>query len=252
MSWSGKTYYVARRTLPHSDRYLVNEAKWTFGVTAPFTSWDMSRFDLSGMHRNHLAKWRLRPARRSPKHRILGYGGREAAVEVGQDDQRFRSDSVFIEPFETRTKFGSSSADRPERNRFASFVGIDPLHHRVEIHNVYTTGSLSFEDRANLGLEETEQPLVHRARAIHGNHYFPDALSDDPRQIKSGPEMTAVRPHPAVVSRSRVRPELLSSSRQSTAALEASASARARPEGDFPACFANVTAWLTAISHSRA
>jgi hypothetical protein len=65
---------------------------------------------------------------------------------------------MLVEPLEARAKLCASTADWVERNTLACFEGLRLMDDRVEVKDVDALGSLAFEDRTNLGLEEAQLP----------------------------------------------------------------------------------------------
>jgi len=84
---------------------------------------------------------------------------------------------------------------------------IDLLNLGVEVENMHSLGSLAFEDRTNLGLEEPQLPRIDRSRAIDGNRDFARAFAHNAGQIETGPDVAAVGPHPTRIGWDGVGPE---------------------------------------------
>ena len=84
-------------------------------------------------------------------------------VEVGQKDQRLRLNAVLCQPVEARTEVSSSATNGIEMNGLPGLIGLHFVNLGVEIQDVNALWPLSFEDRADLSLKETQQPAIYRA-----------------------------------------------------------------------------------------
>ena len=110
----------------------------------------------------------------------------------------------------SHSKHGPNSVPPPPtgfKSMLSGLVGFNFVNLGVEIQDVNALWLLTFEDRARLGLKESQLPRADGAGAVNGNRDLTYALTYDSGQIETRPEMTAVRPHPAVVDRDSVGPE---------------------------------------------
>jgi hypothetical protein len=98
-------------------------------------------------------------------------------------------------------------ADWYEMNRLSGLIGLHIVYLGVEVQNVHALRPLTFEDRANLGLKEAQLAGIDGAGAIDSDGDLPDTLVHNSGQIKSGPDMAAVWPHPDRIGRNGIRPE---------------------------------------------
>jgi hypothetical protein len=128
------------------------------------------------LHRKDLTEGCLSAAGRGPKDRVRGLGVWERSVEIGQEDESLGTNAMLFEPLEERPKLCASAPDWVERNTLPCFEGLNRMHDRVEVEHVDALGSLAFEDRAHLGLEEPQLPGVHGTRTVHSDRDFTDAL----------------------------------------------------------------------------
>src|ERR1700722_17611428 len=107
----------------------------------------------------------------------------------------------LVEPLEARSELRASAANWIKRDPLSGFEGFDLMNDRIEVEDIDALRTLAFEDRANLGFEEAQLPRVHRSGAIDCDRNLTSPFPHHSGQVESGPDMTPVGTHPAIVRR---------------------------------------------------
>src|SRR5580704_2341463 len=157
-----------------------------------------TRLGLGSLHRNDFTERCVLASCRSPQDGVCGTRWWERSVEVGQKDQSLGPDALIVEPFEARTEFRSSSADRIEIDAFSGVVCFNVVHLCVEVENVNVFRTLAFKNRTHFSFKKPQLARAHRAGAVDSDRDLTYALAHHSRQIEPCPEVATVRAHPAI------------------------------------------------------
>jgi hypothetical protein len=78
------------------------------------------------------------------------------------------------------------------------------LHFGIKVQNVDESRLLAGKDGTDLRLKQAQLAATDGARAVDGDADLADALTNDARQVKTGPDMTTIGTGPAVVGWDRL------------------------------------------------
>jgi hypothetical protein len=110
---------------------------------------------LSRFHWNHLPECCSTRLCGGPQHRVGRSLTWECTAQVCKENQCLRHNSALVQPAKAGREVRSSSANRAKRDRLPCLIDLRPMDLGVEVEHMHAARSLSFEDGANLRLEES-------------------------------------------------------------------------------------------------
>ena len=87
----------------------------------------------------------------------------KTAVEIGEDHESLRLNTLLFDEVKARTEAGSASANWIERDGLALFEDIRAVNAGVEIEHMHALGPPLLDDGGHLGLEKAKLAAIDRA-----------------------------------------------------------------------------------------